>query len=44
MHFVADYGGTKTAFYCDVLHLYNIVIPILNSVTSVNLKKAGMAS
>ena len=31
-------------FYCDILHLYNIVIPIINSVTSVNLKKPGMAS
>ena len=31
-------------FYCDILHLYNIVIPIISSVTSVNLKKAGMAS
>ena len=28
-------------FYCDILNLYNIVIPIINSV---NLKKAGMAS
>ena len=24
-------------FYCDILHIYNIVIPIINSVTSVNL-------
>ena len=31
-------------FYCDIFHLYNIVIPIVSSVTSVNLKKAGMAS
>ena len=31
-------------FHCDFLHLYNIVIPIINSVTPVNLKKAGMAS
>ena len=31
-------------FYCYVLHLYNIFIFIINSVTSVNLKKAGMAS
>ena len=31
-------------FYCDILHLHDIVIPIINSVTSVNLKKAGMAS
>ena len=30
--------------YCDILHLYDIVIPIINSVTSVNLKKAGTAS
>ena len=28
----------------QVFHLYNIVIPIINSVTSVTLKKAGMAS
>ena len=28
-------------FYYDILHLYNIVIPIINSVTSVKLKKAG---
>ena len=31
-------------FYYDILHLYNIVIPIINSVTSENLKKAGMAN
>ena len=31
-------------FLCDILHLYNVVIPIINSVTSVNLKKASMAS
>ena len=31
-------------FYCNILHLYNIVIPFVNSVTSVNLKKAVMAS
>ena len=31
-------------FYWDILHLYDTVIPIINSVTSVNLKKAGMAS
>ena len=31
-------------FYCDVLRLYNIVIPIKNLMTSVNLKKAGKAS
>ena len=31
-------------FYCDILHLYNIVIPIIGSVTSVNLKKSGKAS
>ena len=31
-------------FYCNILHLYNIVIPIINSATSVNLKKTGMAS
>ena len=31
-------------FYCDILHLYDIVIPVINSVTSVNLKKTGMAS
>ena len=30
--------------YCDTLHLHNIVTPIINSVTSVNLKMAGMAS
>ena len=30
-------------FYCDIFHLYNIVIPIINSVTSASLKKAGMA-
>ena len=30
-------------FYYDILHLYNIVIPIINSVTSENRKKAGMA-
>ena len=29
-------------FYCDILHLYNIVIPIINLVTSINLKKAGI--
>ena len=28
----------------DILHLYNIVTPIINSVTFVNLKKAGMTS
>ena len=28
-------------FYFDILHLYNIVIPIRNSVTSVKLKKTG---
>ena len=27
-----------------VYHLFNIVIPIISSLTSVNLKKAGMAS
>ena len=27
--------------YWDILHLYNIVIPVINSVTFVNLKKAG---
>ena len=26
-------------FSCNILHLYNIVIPILNSATSVNLRK-----
>lgn len=31
-------------FYCDVLRLYNIVIPIKNLMTSVNLKEAGKAS
>ena len=31
-------------FYCDILHLYNIVIPIINLVISVNMKKTGMAS
>ena len=31
-------------FYCDILHLYDTVSPIINSVTSVNLKKAGLAS
>ena len=31
-------------FYCDILHLYNIVILITNSVTSVNLKSANIAS
>ena len=28
----------------DILHLYNIVTPIIDSVTFFNLKKAGMAS
>ena len=28
----------------DILHLYNIVTPIINSVTFVNLKKAGVTS
>ena len=27
--------------YWDILHLYNIVIPVINSVTFVNLKRAG---
>ena len=31
-------------FYCEIFSLYNIVIRIINSLTSVNLKKAGMAS
>ena len=31
-------------FYCEIFSPYNIVIRIINSVTSVNLKKAGMAS
>ena len=31
-------------FYCDILHLHNIVIPIINLVITVNLKKTGMAS
>ena len=31
-------------FYCDILHLYNILFLIIGSVTSANLKKAGMAS
>ena len=31
-------------FYYDILRLYNIVIPIINSVTSVNLKKTAMTS
>ena len=31
-------------FYCEIFSLYNIVIRIINSVTSVNLKTAGMAS
>ena len=31
-------------FYCDFLHLYNIVIPIMISVTSANVKKAGRVS
>ena len=31
-------------FCCHILHLYNIVIPIISSLTSVKLKKAGMAS
>ena len=30
-------------FYCEIFPLYNIVIRIINSVTSVNLKTAGMA-
>ena len=29
-------------FYCDILYLCNIVIPIINLVTSANLKKAGI--
>ena len=36
--------GSLKHFYFYILHLYNIVIPIINSVTPVNLKKAGMAS
>jgi len=31
-------------FYCDILPLYNILFLFLNSVTSVNLKSAVMAS
>ena len=31
-------------FYCDILHLFDIVIPKISSVTFVNLKKACMAS
>ena len=31
--------------YCDIsIYILNFVIPIINSVTSVNLKKAGMAN
>ena len=30
-------------FYCEIFLLYNIVIRIINSVASVNLKTAGMA-
>ena len=29
---------------CNILHLYDIVIPIINLVTPLNLKKAGMTS
>ena len=31
-------------FYCNIVRLYNIVIPLINPVTSVELKKAGVAS
>ena len=31
-------------FFCFILHLYNIVIPIINSVKSVNLRSLVMAS
>ena len=40
-------ASSSPNLYCDILHLYNnIVIPIINSVTSVkpDMMEAGMAS
>ena len=44
MLYVISASPFTNNFYCDILHLYNIVFPVINSVTSVNLKKTGMAS
>ena len=45
LYVISAFSSLLNNFYCDIHHLYNIVILIiLNSVTSANLKKAGAAS